>query len=1109
MRCVFRFAITALLLAIGIAEPARAQSVETKGQQESKKMRLPGPGERLMYRVGPSSLPFSLSDAPGPAAPRESILPLEADVEAAAVPPPNNSCAGAQSISGVGEFAFNNSMATTDGFAHFACNFFGEPQIVNDVWFKWQAPVTARFVADTCSGTSIDTKIVVYNTMTCTPMDDAVLGCNDDGCGVQSRVAFNAVAGQRYLIRIGTYPGAPAGGAGVLRMSFEAGQTVCPYGPTNCQSRDTSNAFDATGHLMYDNFQVQTSGLINGVCFWGSYYNGMSDCESTSADQFYIRYYYDVLGTAPETNLIQEFVPGQYTLIGPVPTGNTIAGGFPEYAYTITHSGVQVFAGECFWVSIENRLPPPPNGNCAWYWERGSGGNDIAYRDNVRIDEDLAFCISKTLANPATACDTPAPPANDTCANAIVVPCNQVSLGEDNLFGTTSVNDPEFPCRFGGSDQGFGTMWYRFTASQTSARVSLCANSGGDTILALYSGTCGNLTQRACNEDFCGFKSQLCATGLTVGQTYYVQVASYDEDSLGMYALSVACPCPTPPANDLCTGATLLSIPSNTIGNTTNATVDSNVPVCGYSQISSPGVWYRVVGNGRTLTASLCSVGTAYDTKLSVFCGSCTQLVCIENNDDDCGTASEVAWCTESGRTYYILVHGFNGQVGQFQMSLTSAMTTCTGAEDCTTCDLVCPVNATQENEACGADVNGGCNSNPVTFQNIQCGNTVCGTMYTVGSIRDTDWYQFTITAPSVVNWTVQAEAPLEAILLTTSCPPTILNVGAANRCGSTVATALLAPGTYRAFVGGVGDGYPCGTSNDYIATLTCGAVGACCVAGDCSRVPESTCLTLGGVYAGDGTVCPLAYNSPVCGSAFEDISTTGQTALLGDNEGASVPIGFPFKFYGITYSTITISSNGYLTFDGSGGDPTNDPIPSVSLPNSLIAPLWDDLSPQPGSTIRYMSTGTAPNRRFIAQWTNVPQFLMSDSNTFQAVLFEGTNCIEFRYGAFTAQQSAGDYSVGVENQSGAAGTSIDASSLVMGSCRRFCPLLQPGGCTAIMPCPGDVNGDRVVNFADISEVLTFWGLSGPGGDANGDGIVNFADITRVLENWGLTCPTG
>ncbi len=60
-------------------------------------------------------------------------------------------------------------------------------------------------------------------------------------------------------------------------------------------------------------------------------------------------------------------------------------------------------------------------------------------------------------------------------------------------------------------------------------------------------------------------------------------------------------------------------------------------------------------------------------------------------------------------------------------------------------------------------------------------------------------------------------------------------------------------------------------------------------------------------------------------------------------------------------------------------------------------------------------------------------------------------------------------------------------------------------------PCEGDADGDFMVNFGDITNVLTNWGAnyapaSGPG-DSNHDGVVDFADITNSLGNWGSACP--
>jgi len=57
--------------------------------------------------------------------------------------------------------------------------------------------------------------------------------------------------------------------------------------------------------------------------------------------------------------------------------------------------------------------------------------------------------------------------------------------------------------------------------------------------------------------------------------------------------------------------------------------------------------------------------------------------------------------------------------------------------------------------------------------------------------------------------------------------------------------------------------------------------------------------------------------------------------------------------------------------------------------------------------------------------------------------------------------------------------------------------------------CPGDLNGNGVVDGADVSVLIGFWGFSGVGiavpADLNNDGIVDAADLTVLLANWG-TC---
>ena len=181
-------------------------------------------------------------------------------------------------------------------------------------------------------------------------------------------------------------------------------------------------------------------------------------------------------------------------------------------------------------------------------------------------------------------------------------------------------------------------------------------------------------------------KSQRSMTGLTFAVAAIVALL-----------LVFAIPANAQPANDLCENAIPIEVPSSTVGSTITATMDDTFPDCGTS-ISAAGVWYSVVGTGNTMTATTCdgNVTTNYDTKLNVFCG-CDAMTCVAGNDDgspsgdnpdaDCviaetgvlnfNRASTVSWCSAEGANYLILVQGFSGLTGDFDLIVTDDGVAC------------------------------------------------------------------------------------------------------------------------------------------------------------------------------------------------------------------------------------------------------------------------------------------------------------------------------------------------------------------------------------------------------------------------------------------------
>lgn len=135
---------------------------------------------------------------------------------AAYAQPANNDCASAAAISGLGLYDFDNNAASTDGIDNAVCCSFNSCAIYNDVWFCWTATASGPVAVQTCAFTSLDTRIAVYDGCAC-PEGSAIVGCNDDTCGLQSRVEWTAAAGQNYLIRVGSF-GALQFGSGQIEI---------------------------------------------------------------------------------------------------------------------------------------------------------------------------------------------------------------------------------------------------------------------------------------------------------------------------------------------------------------------------------------------------------------------------------------------------------------------------------------------------------------------------------------------------------------------------------------------------------------------------------------------------------------------------------------------------------------------------------------------------------------------------------------------------------------------------------------------------------------------------------------------------------------------------
>ncbi len=120
-----------------------------------------------------------------------------------------------------------------------------------------------------------------------------------------------------------------------------------------------------------------------------------------------------------------------------------------------------------------------------------------------------------------------------------------------------------------------------------------------------------------------------------------------------------------------------------------------------------------------------------------------------------------------------------------------------------------------------------------------------------------------------------------------------------------------------------------------------------------------------------------------------------GQELILTDDDYSAIPLPFEFQFYNETFSTIYISSNGYLSFtDTSPYWFYNIPFPSSNPYHAyMISPFWDDLNPSDGGHIFIQSFGSY----WVAEWQGIHHYSGPLVGSFQVILYKSGRIV-FNY---------------------------------------------------------------------------------------------------------------
>jgi subtilisin family serine protease len=212
------------------------------------------------------------------------------------------------------------------------------------------------------------------------------------------------------------------------------------------------------------------------------------------------------------------------------------------------------------------------------------------------------------------------------------------------------------------------------------------------------------------------------------------------------------------------------------------------------------------------------------------------------------------------------------------------------------------------------------------------------------------------------------------------------------------------------------------------------------------------------------------------------------------DDAATLVTLPFAFSFYGTSYSSANVTTNGLVSFTDASTSWANTGIPNAGSPNTAIYPYWDDLYvDSPTANVYTASLGSAPNRQFVIEWRNVRYFGDAARRVGFEVILNENGDVQTMYKDIApgdGLEMGNSATVGIENQGGTVALqySLNEAVLSTGLAVRY---YVPSGGGSVAPVAA--NDSATMNEDGSATVNVLANDS----DANGDPLsVRQADVS-------------
>lgn len=859
-------------------------------------------------------------------------------------PPINNNCSGATGLTVNPTSACSTSTSgTTIGANQSQSECTGTAD--DDVWYSFVATSTAHTITVT-PGTLSDAVLEVFSgscgSLVSQSCIDATAGSSSETVTLTGLTATNT-----YFVRVYSY-----GSSG--RGTF----SVCITTPTDpCSSISTIATCGTTIN----------ANLVSGA---GLYANGCGN-------------------STPGSELIYSFTPAS--------TG----------AYSINQTSS--------YATINYQIKLASSGCSGTGWTCIDDINGSGISPTFTLTAGTAYYILLDPSNTtggnvdfSIVCAPPIP-TNDQCSGAISLTVNATNNCVSSTNGTTI---GAIQSQAGCSGTADDDVWYSFIATNTTHTVTVTAISLNNIVFEVFRNSCGSLVSLGCVNSTTGFSPETTTlTGLTIGNTYSVRVYSNGNGN-GQGTFNI---CVTTPV-DPCTVITTIS--------SCNSVINLNVPsgngfygtsACGYTTSGNETIYSYTPSVTGLYTISQTNSFAFIDYQFKLASSGCsgTGWTCI---DDMFGAMTSPSFTLTAGQTYYFLLDPESSIGGAVSFTINCPAPTPTNDDCATAFPLAVSTNCNYETYTNAGTTNSvgvpapGCANyagRDVWFSVVVPANGSVRIDTRQGVITDSGMAVYSGTCGSLTliecDDDDSSNGLMSMINLTGLTPGSTIFIrfweyGNDNNGTFGICVTSPEPCTSGNGIGNTADGCPAifsgglglfGSDPDPIDP---------CNSTSCVDL-EATYLTIGSPTT--YSVEQIAYNPPPY--QFNCLANP-ISVNIDDVWSPVINLPFDFCFYGGTYNSCIVGSNGMISFDtanagGSTGWRFDENLPSLDealFPNTIFG-VYHDIDPSKGGEVGWelitLDTGC---RALVAAWNDVPMF---SNNTIlytgMIVLYENTNIIE------------------------------------------------------------------------------------------------------------------